>query len=270
MSIATFGIFYFISKILVFSLSCAMFVFGVLVLVNKIKQTRILGASFVILGVQSMLNGFINAAQPFFGAAFYTKASVFNNFFGMAANIAIMFCICFYIHRNYGKKLIYIPIFAIMIVNRIASTVVSVLLNSSVKGALAAYWINLVNTVNSFISGTAIAAVIFLAFYQNREKEKIIPHTWKIRIILYAFFVLQMIYTICAYILLVKVAKNQSYDPGVIIGFLFSGGNAYNIISLLDILGVSVNLIFPIYVFIRLKKVQSQKTEEPAEIETAP
>lgn len=261
MSVATLGIFYFIAKILVFFASCAILVFGVLVFVNKIKQTRILGASFVILGLQSMLNGLVNAAQPFFGNAFYAKASMVNNIFGMLANIAIMFCICFYIHKNYGKKLIYVPVFAITAVDRIASTVVSVLLNSSVKGALSAYWINLVINVNSFISGTAIAVIILLVFYQNREKEKIIPHTWKIRIILYAYFVLQMLYIICAYLIMIKVAKDHSYDPGGIIGMLFGGGNSYIILMLFDILGISVNLIFPVYVFVSLLRAKKENSQ---------
>ena len=64
---------------------------------------------------------------------------------------------------------------------------------------------------------------------------------------------------------LLKVVKNHSYDPGGLISFLY--GKADAILMLIELIDALASLIFPIYVFVRLKKERAQKIPE---IEAAP
>ena len=265
MSVASISMLYVILRLAIFSAGCALLVLGVLVTINKEKQTKILGIGFIISGVASILSGVFTTFRPMMGAVIYAKLSIGVNLIASLVSIATMFCLCRYIHKTYGKKYIYIPVFAIMLVNRIASTVVAFCLNKTGNGMITAYWINLTNSINGFISGTAIAVILFLAFYQNRDKEKIIPDTWKIRIALYVISLIKTGYYVFAYVVLLKVVKNHSYDPGGLISFLY--GKADAILMLLELLDALAALIFPIYVFVRLKKERAQKIPE---IEAAP
>ena len=268
MAVPTLSLLYIIVRFTIFAAGCALLVMGVLITVNKEKQTKILGIEFILSGAASAISGLFTTFRYLMGAAIYAKLSIGLNLVSMLVNIATMFCICWYIHKTYGKKYIYIPIFAIMAVNRIASTVVSVCLNKTGNGMLTAYWISLTTSINGFVSGTAIAVILILAFYQNRDKEKIIPDTWKIRIAVYAVSLLKTGYYVFAYVLMLKVVKDHSFDPGGLINFLYGNGEA--IVMLIDLIAAFAALIFPVYVFIRLKKAKAQKTAEPEEIETAP
>ena len=259
---------YIILKVATFLACCALLVMGVLITVNKEKQTKILGIGSIISGVASVISSLFTTFRAMMSVRVFAKLSVGTNLVSMLVNIATMFCICWYIHKTYGKKYIYIPIFAIMAVNRIASTVVSVCLNKTGNGMLTAYWISLTTSINGFVSGTAIAVILILAFYQNRDKEKIIPDAWKIRIAVYAVSLLKTGYYVFAYVLMLKVVKDHSFDPGGLINFLYGNGEA--IVMLIDLIAAFAALIFPVYVFIRLKKAKAQKTAEPEEIETAP
>ncbi|MBO4450299.1 MAG: hypothetical protein J5777_06910 [Clostridiales bacterium] len=259
MQIATISVLYVLNRILMIAASFGILVLGVLVLVNKVKQTKILGVNFIILGLSSVFSCFLTATRTFMGIVVYAKLSQVYNIFTILTNFAIMFCICWYIHKTYGKKYIYIPVFAMEIIGRIANTIVAMSLNKVLSGAQSAYWITLVMNINNFITGTVTAVILFLAFYKNRDKETIIPATWKIRIILYAFNALQLLYTISAYCVMIKVAKDHSYNPGGILGVAFGVSSSYYIVILFELTGVLVNLIFPIYVFVKLKKAGNKE-----------
>ena len=262
MSVTSISLFYILIRISAFAASCALLVMGVLVTINKEKQTKILGIGFIISGVSSILASLITTFRYLLGVAVYARLSVGANLVTMLFSVATMFCLCWYVHMTYGKKYVYIPVFAIMAVNRIASTAVALFLNKTGKGAVMAYWINLVTNFNGFVTGTVIAVILFLAFYQNRDKEKIIPDTWKIRIAVYAFSLLKTGFVILASYVMVKVAQDHKYNPGGFTGFLI--GKADAIMMLLELFGALVDLIFPIYVFVMLKKAEAKRTLEQA------
>ena len=262
MSVTSISLLYIIIRVTAFAASCALLVMGILVTVNKEKQTKILGIGFIISGVASVLSSLFTTFRYLMGAIIYSKLSIGLNLVSMVVSIATMFCICWYIHKTYGKKYIYIPVFAIMAVNRIASTAVAFCLNKTGNGMVMAYWISLVNNINGFITETAIAVILFLAFYQNRDKEKIIPDTWKIRIALFAINLPRAGYYIFAYTVMLKVVKDHTFDPGGLTGFLY--GKADAIMMLIELILALADLIFPVYVFVRLKKAEAQRTLEQA------
>ena len=263
MSVSSISLLYVVVRLAIFSASCALLVMGVLVTVNKEKQTKILGIGFIIAGVFAMISSAFTTFRSMWGVAVYAKLSTAQSYASILISIATTFCLCWYIHQTYGKKYIYVPVYSIMVVNRIASVIVALCLNKTGKGAVMAYWISLVNNINGLVTGTVIAVIFFLAFYQNRDKEKIIPDTWKIRIVLYAFSLLKGAFYISAYLVMLKVLKDHTYNPGGIFGFLI-GGKADITLLFIELTGALVDLVFPIYVFVRLKKVEAQKIAEQA------
>ena len=264
MSVTSISLFYVLIRVAIFAACCALLVFGVLITVNKEKQTKILGIGFIIAGVAAIMSSLFTTFRYLFGVAVYAKLATAQSYASILISIATTFCLCWYIHRTYGKKYIYIPVYSIMVVNRIASVIVALCLNKTGKGAVMAYWISLVTNINGFVTGTVIAVIFFLAFYRNRDKEKIIPDTWKIRIVSYAFSFLEEGFYICAYLVLIKVAKDHKYNPGGIIGLVMGNGRDYFVLMLIELMDALVNLIFPIYVFVRLKKAAAPKlTEQP-------
>ena len=265
MSVTQISLFYILVRVAAFSACCALLVMGVMITVNKEKQTRILGIGFIVAGVFAVLSSLFTTFRYLLGAAVYAKLSTAQSLISVIVSLATTFCLCRYVHKTYGKKYIYVPVYAIMVVNRIASTAVALCLNKTGKGAVMAYWISLVNNINGFVTGTVIAVIFFLAFYQNRDKEKIIPDTWKIRIVSYAYSLLEAGFFVCAYLVLIKVAQDHKYNPGGIIGFVMGNGNVDVFTMLMELVGDLVGLIFPIYVFVMLKKAETRKAIEKSE-----
>ncbi|MBE7069307.1 MAG: hypothetical protein E7386_02270 [Ruminococcaceae bacterium] len=262
MSILSLTYLYIINRVLMIAASLGILVLGVMILVNKVKQTKILGIHFIIFGVSSACSCFLTGSQRFLGVAVYARFSIIYNVINILTIFAMLFCLCWYIHKTYGKKFIYIPVFAIEIVGRAANRIVAIFLSKSLSGASAGYWITMVMNINNLITGTVTAVIIILAFYKNRDRENIIPATWKIRIVLYAFNALQFFYTISTYCFMIKLLKDRSYKPAGIFGFLFSDAPAYLIVTTFEVMTVLVNLIFPVYVLVKLKKANNKGIPE--------
>ena len=92
---------YIILKVATFSAGCALLIMGILITVNKEKQTKILGIGSVISGVASVISGLFTTFRYLMGAAIYAKLSIGTNLVSMLVNIATMFCICWYIHKTF-------------------------------------------------------------------------------------------------------------------------------------------------------------------------
>lgn len=256
MSAPTVAYIYYLLRFTEYAACIAMIVFGILVVINKEKQTKILGISFIISGVSSLLGSAFTTVRRFVGVAVFTRMSYFSAVISMLTSAAVMFCICWYIHKTYGKKYIYIPVFAIMAVNRIATFIVNICLNKAMKGGISGLWMSLVSQVNGFVSGTAVAVVIFIPFYLNRNKEKIIPHTWIFRIVMYVHSTIVTLLTIYSYVLMLRVIKKPGKLPSGL-SIINNSGNVSDSVMLLQIFGALIELAFPVYVFIRLKRANA-------------
>lgn len=241
-----------ISRVTCISAYSATLVLGILIAAGRIKSTKILGVGFIVSAAASLFAINSTVLQRYVGAAVFSKMSVASTFITMAAGLVSYFCICRFVHKNYGKKWIYIPVFAAQIYTYLANFVIAYLLNKSGANALTGYWIVLSKTVNNFITGTVIAVIFIIIFYKNRTIEKIIPGTWKIRLAVYIWSVISSAVTAFSYLYLTRLFRQTSNS---IHGRMFIPPVAlYYSTAVLEMVGALVGLIFPIYVLVMVRK----------------
>ena len=87
-------------------------VLGILIAANKVKPTRILGIGYIFASVPILTGSLPQFISRFVGAAVLARLSIALSWTGYICALAFSLCICLYIHKRYGKKLIYIESFA--------------------------------------------------------------------------------------------------------------------------------------------------------------
>ena len=262
-----------ISRVTCISAYSATLVLGILIAANKIKQTRILGIGFIVtaaaslFSISSMAFSLVvtmlpsissTVLQRYVGVVLFSKMSIAATFIAMAAELTAAFCICRYVHKNYGRKWVYIPVFVGKAYTFLANFIIAYLLNKRGANVLTGYWINLSRTVNNFITGTVLAVILIIIFYKNRQTEKIIPGTWKIRLAVYIWSVISSAITAFSYLYLTRLFRHTF---NTIHGSMFIPPVAlYYSTAVLETVGALVGLIFPIYVLVMARKA-SRRTD---------
>lgn len=247
-----------ISRVTCISAYSAALVLGILIAVNKIKQTRILGIGFIVTAAASLFSISSTVLQRYVGVVLFSKMSIAATFIAMAAELIAAFCICRYVHKNYGRKWVYIPVFVGKAYTFLANFIIAYLLNKRGANILTGYWINLSRTVNNFITGTVLAVILIIIFYKNRQTEKIIPGTWKIRLAVYIWSAISSAVTAFSYLYLTRLFR-QTFKT--IQGRMFVPPVAlYYSTAVLETVGALVGLIFPIYVLVMARKA-SRRTD---------
>lgn len=216
----------------------AIAVFGFIILFSKTKSTRILGLSFVLTSFANLLEcGSIFVAR-FAGANAFAGFASASSIIQMVITIAAPLCMCIFIHRNYGKKLIYIPLLILPVLNIVARIIINEAFNNlGMSGKDLAMWLSTVNVINSFVIGAAVAIILIIVFYKNRKTEKIIPLAWIFEIINLAGNALFSIFLCFSYQTMYqggKIASNFSDSAGMTAYFLQA----------------VVSIAFPVYVMV--------------------
>ena len=216
----------------------AITVFGFIILFSKTKSTRILGLSFVLTSFANLLEcGSIFVAR-FAGANAFAGFVSASSIIQVVITIAAPLCMCIFIHRNYGKKLIYIPLLILPVMNIVARIIINEAFNNlGMSGKDLAMWLSTVNVINSFVIGAAVAIILIIVFYKNRKTEKIIPLAWIFEIINLAGNALFSIFLCFSYQTMYqggKMASNFSDSAGM---------TAYFLQAL-------VSIAFPVYVMV--------------------
>ena len=104
-----FFVFIFCSLIMGFA-AVSLLVAGIMIAANKLKQTKVLGISYIITGLSSLSVFVYNALLNFSDGG---NVIVFGDavmVFTMICVFASALCSCIYIHKNYGLKQIYVPV----------------------------------------------------------------------------------------------------------------------------------------------------------------
>lgn len=237
----------------------AELVLGILVASKKVKPTKILGIGFIIASVNMLTGNIPQFIARYVGSAVFARISAALSWTGSICSLAASFCICLFIHKRYGKKLIYIPVMAVPVVGSVASSLVALLLNrTAAPDRFLPIWITLTRSINNFITSTVAAVAIIIVLYRCRQKEDIVPSLWKMRLIVFIWSVIPFVNSTLyyAYVLVSSSKNGIRRDP-----FWFEYGH-YNglIFNLLNVLGCVAALIIPIYVFVMVCRA-SHKTE---------
>ena len=237
MNAFSFQVMYYIAALLPLMAGIAELVFAIIILAGKARSVKILGIGFIAHSLSYFMNVFRFIAQMRAQKLFAVYARV-SNYVSVFCAAVILLSICIFLHKNYGKKLIYVPVFAIYAFGTVITRIVSVLVARGIdnSGRTAGMWITLTNNINSFVTNAAVAVIIMIVFIKYRQSEKVISKAWLCRVIMLAASFLDTM-VICLYCMsLISGTK----------GVLRSGGDtvmtlALTIISLAD-------LVFPIYV----------------------
>lgn len=165
----------------------AVMVFGFIILFCKTRSTRVLGVSFILSSAMSLLDcAYIFVARSG-NMEFVIGFNYFKSILSMVLTIVMPLFVCIYIHKNYGKKLIYLPLLLLPVVQTLCSLLSAYAINNgqlNLSGREQAAWLNLSGTVIGFVFGTIANIIVIVVFYKNRKTEKVIPLTWLIKTIL--------------------------------------------------------------------------------------
>ena len=240
-------------------------VLGILIAANKVKPTKILGIGYIFSAVPILSAVVPQYISRFLGVAALARLSVAITLTGSVCSLAFSLCLCLFIHKRYGKKLIYIPVLAVPVVGNLASVIVASLLNrSGVVGMSLGVWISLTREINSFVTGTVASIAVIIVLYMNRNKEDIVPKLWLFRIIIYAWSAVSFAYMVIYYVTMligtgaVKLSTVSFMRPLV--------RNSELISSVMSIISTCVAVIIPIYIFVSVCKYSRNKETAGSEV----
>lgn len=216
----------------------AIAVFGFIILFSKTKSTRILGLSFVLTSFASLLECASIFVVRLGGQAVYLNYVNVESIVQMAVMIASPLCMCIFIHRNYGKKFIYIPLLILPVLTIVSRIVINESFNSlGFSGNDLIKWANTVNTINSFVLGSVASVILIIIFYKNRKTEPVIPLAWIFEIVGLAASAFYSIFLCISYLTMYqdgRMASDFSSSATMSAGFLMA----------------IVSMTFPIYVMV--------------------
>ena len=227
----------------------AIAVFGFIILFGKTKSTRILGLSFVLTSFASLLECASTLIVRFSDADTYSNFVSVSSIIQVVITIAAPLCMCIFIHRNYGKKLIYIPLLILPVLNIVARFIINeAFSNLRMSGNGFSMWFYTVDVINSFVIGAAVTVILIIVFHKNRKMEKIIPLAWIFEIVNLAGSAL---FSFC-----LCVSYLTMYQNGKV-----SSDFSYSISMTAFFLQALVSMAFPIYVMVMaVKKEKLEST----------
>ena len=227
---------YYLYEYTPFIVGTAVIVLGILITVNRNTYCRALGISSILSGLQSILSACPRILLESGMGEMYGNISWVFNLSVMITGISSTIFLCLFFHRRYGKKFIYIPILLLGVGGSLINSIVAVLLGRTLGGGqTSAYWISMVNTIDSFVISTATAVIIIIIFFRNRGGEKVIPKAWLVRLITLIIYAIETALVCCFYAYLIK-------NPGPI------QGSMETIYYLFTIIFSCARLILPAYV----------------------
>lgn len=246
-----FFVFIFCSLIMGFA-AVSLLVAGIMIAANKLKQTKVLGISYIITGLSSLSVFVYNALLNFTDGG---KVIVFGDavmVFTMICVFASALCSCIYIHKNYGLKQIYVPVLLLPFVVLLADAgAVLLLTRTLVPDMKQAMLISLVNDVNNILTVVLIAVVIIIVLYRNREKEKVIPDAWRVKLITVIWGIVEIIVISIIYMSVIATYKTGDYDT--------ASTNTVIFLSVVQAVDSVVTIIVPVYVLSRVRNTSKQE-----------
>ena len=236
----------------------AALVIGIVVTSVKVKQTKILGLSVVFSALSGIISAFYNLFVLYKGSAEIARYAKVQSILLLVFPLVSSFFVCFYIHRNYHKKYFYIPVLLIPVAGRILYRVTAMLidrLGTGYSGGLAPmYRISMAQNIYNLITGSAVTIILIVVFYLNKNREKIIPHTYIIYIISAVWTFIFQGYNILYYMALSVESMGGLSD--------FTIYKSAYVTIILTVFAALVSFIFPVYLLVRVIKALRAPKEE--------
>ena len=247
---------WFALSIIIGCAAIALLCLGLLILFNRVKSTRILGAGYIITALSMAAVFMYNFVLIKFGAEEVVKYGDPVMIGTMICAFLSSLCVCIFIHKNYGKKFIYVPILLLPLAAVAVSTLLSLLLNillhkTSLNGFEYAMLVSLVSDVSNFASIMIAAIIITVVLRRNREKEQVIPKAWKAKTVTVIWNAIAILAIIVTYLSLIAAARSGSNNV--------NSDNPVVVLTFIQAVDSLVSLVVPIYVLVRVKKVSRER-----------
>ena len=231
--------------------SAVLLVIGIMIAANKTKQTKVLGIGYIITSISSGAVFFYNVLLLLSDTK---EVVVYGDAVMIGTIICVLassLCVCIYIHKNYGKKLIYVPVLLIPVAGLILEYGATVTIAKLYNGFVQSMVISLVNDVTNFVSVTVMAIVILVVLYKNREKEKIIPKAWLVKTITVIGSVIEIAVICITYLAVIKSSESE--------GMMAYSDTTVVILSMVQAMDSLVAIIVPVYVLSKVSKASKKE-----------
>ena len=222
-----------------------LLVTGIMVTAGKEKTVKFLGICFILESVGSFINGSrYLILRSGMNAKAFANYSVGSSYISAICGLAALVCICIFIHKNYGKKPIYIPVLSVHVGGWLVSRVVMLLLSKAISGQAYAAWLSLTSLINAFVISAAVNIIIIVMFFKNRKAEKVIPQAWLCESINLGCSFFGLLFN-CLYYLCVIMKMNMYRDFDL---YIYLIASAFSLAS----------LILPVYTTVMVYKKQKE------------
>ena len=253
---------WFALSIIIGCAAIALLCLGLLILFNRVKSTRILGAGYIITAFSMAAVFMYNFALFKFGAEEVVQYGDPVMIGTVICAFLSSLCVCIFIHKNYGKKFIYVPILLLPLAAVAVSTLLSLLLNillhkTSLNGFEYAMLVSLVSDVSNFASIMIAAIIITVVLRRNREKEQVIPKAWKAKTVTVIWNAIAILAIIVTYLSVIAAARSGSNT--------INSDNPVVVLTFIQAVDSLVSLVVPIYVLVRVKKVSRERNNTQVE-----
>lgn len=221
----------------------AVMTMGILIAVNRIKSTRVLGIGLIISSIDLIYSFYLKCIAYTVSVSAYSKAAQMERYIRIIIILAAPFCVCHFVHKRYGKKLIYIPVQIILLVAPILSSIiVNVMYKSDCFDGNHELLLSAHSNLFSFIFSAIATIILIVAFYRNRDKEEIIPGMWVVRTITLG---LSLIDTVGMFFFFWALSENNN----CLLGLLSCTS---------ELAMDAAALLMPIYILVRLSKIKKE------------
>ncbi len=237
-------------------ISVAVLVMGIVVIISKVRQTKILGLSLILSSLAGIITCVYRLDSLSSNSGMIAGLRMLNTYANAVLSLAVSFCICFYIHKTYNKRSVYIPVFLIPIAAGILKTVIAFLINRGPDNGASRVLIPLIQSIISLPVFIVVSVILLMVFYKNRNIEKIIPKTYIVRLINLVWGCFSGAYAILMYALMYASSKIRESDFPSFLVWLAHYSQPLNMIF--TIIGSFMSLIFPIYLLISIRKASRQ------------
>ena len=252
----------FLTVLIGFATDLAVAVIGFIIVSGKTKSVKILGLSFGVNGIIGIIQQacfvvrYLNPTPETVG-----KISSASNVVAAVSTLFSILCICLFIHKNYGCKWIYFPLFAQPVVNAVSRIAFMAVLSRIGGEMMLIAGTGLSTGVTSLVTGTVTSIILIVVFYKNRKNEKIIPHMWIIRLITYCW---GLIFTIVSIVFYAACLRGGSDAERIYIEQLNNFTKFQTVYTILD---AFVGIVMPIYILVMAKMAEREQKETAAYIE---
>ena len=240
----TFAVFFnFVIRILPLIAGLGLLITGIVITAGKKKSVKVLGIGYIISSLSVIMSSCSVFLVRMLPIRIYSNFSAGLTLVSFLCGIGSLVCICIFIHKNYGKKLIYIPVLAVYIGGYIINRIVLVLLSKVIVERNFAMWLSMVQSIDAFVIGAAVSLIIIIVFYKNRNNENVIPKMWLFETVALVIGASETLVRVIYYLSIINNHRiASSYD---------------NVISLIMGISALAAVITPIYVTAMVHSVRS-------------